>query len=82
MMGCNASFQLLQNVLARGGFAITAEVTPPRGADVSRTLEAAAHLLGRVHAVNVTDGSRAMMGCAAWPFVDACWILALSRCCS
>lgn len=60
-MGCNASFPLLRDVLARGGFAITAEVTPPRGADVSRTLEAAAHLLGRVHAVNVTDGSRAMM---------------------
>jgi methylenetetrahydrofolate reductase (NADPH) len=61
MMGCKASFPLLEEVLARGGFAITAEVTPPRGADVSRTLAAAAHLLGRVHAVNVTDGSRAMM---------------------
>ena len=56
-----ASFSLLQDVLARGGFAITAEVTPPRGADVSRTLAAAAHLRDWVHAVNVTDGSRAMM---------------------
>ena len=61
MMGCKESLPMLEEVLARGGFAITAEVTPPRGADVSRTLAAAAHLLGRVHAVNVTDGSRAMM---------------------
>jgi methylenetetrahydrofolate reductase (NADPH) len=61
MKACKASFPLLEDVIARGQFAITAEVTPPRGADVSRTLDAAAHLLGRVHAVNVTDGSRAMM---------------------
>ncbi|MCX5951201.1 MAG: 5,10-methylenetetrahydrofolate reductase, partial [Cyanobacteria bacterium] len=54
-MACNASFPLLQDVLARGGFAITAEVTPPRGADLSHTLEAAGHLRGRVHAANVTD---------------------------
>jgi methylenetetrahydrofolate reductase (NADPH) len=52
---------VLQQVLARGHFAITAEVTPPRGADASRTLAAAATLRGRVHAVNVTDGSRAVM---------------------
>jgi methylenetetrahydrofolate reductase (NADPH) len=52
---------LLQKVLEAGEFALTAEVTPPRGADVSRTLEAAAALRGRVHAINVTDGSRAVM---------------------
>jgi methylenetetrahydrofolate reductase (NADPH) len=36
-------------------------VTPPRGADPRRTLEAAQALRGLVHGVNVTDGSRAVM---------------------
>ncbi len=52
---------LLQQALAQGCFAVTAEVTPPRGAEVRRTLQAAAGLRGLVHAVNVTDGSRAVM---------------------
>ena len=52
---------LLREALASGAFAVTAEVTPPRGADPSRTLAAAAALKGLVHAVNVTDGSRAVM---------------------
>jgi methylenetetrahydrofolate reductase (NADPH) len=52
---------LLQQALATGGFAITAEVTPPRGGDPARTLAAASALRGWVHAVNVTDGSRAVM---------------------
>ena len=51
----------LQRALAQKTFAITAEVTPPRGGDASRSLEAAAALRGLVHAVNVTDGSRAVM---------------------
>jgi methylenetetrahydrofolate reductase (NADPH) len=51
----------LQRALAQKTFAITAEVTPPRGGDASRSLEAAAALAGLVHAVNVTDGSRAVM---------------------
>jgi len=52
---------LLQRALERGDFAVTAEVTPPRGADARRTLAAASALRGLVHAVNVTDGSRAVM---------------------
>jgi methylenetetrahydrofolate reductase (NADPH) len=52
---------LLQEVLASGRPAITAEVTPPRGGDPGRTLEAARALRSWVHAVNVTDGSRAVM---------------------
>lgn len=52
---------LLQQALASGRPAITAEVTPPRGGDPRRTLEAARCLRGWVHAVNVTDGSRAVM---------------------
>jgi methylenetetrahydrofolate reductase (NADPH) len=51
----------LQEALASGRFAVTAEVTPPRGGDPARALEAAASLRGMVHAVNVTDGSRAVM---------------------
>jgi methylenetetrahydrofolate reductase (NADPH) len=51
----------LRETLARGRFAITAEVTPPRGADPSRTLEAAELLAPLVDAVNITDGSRAVM---------------------
>ena len=51
----------LQQALDVGSLAITAEVMPPRGADVSRTLEHARLLKGLVHAVNITDGSRAVM---------------------
>ena len=51
----------LQQALEVGSFAITAEVMPPRGADVSATLDHARALKGLVHAVNVTDGSRAVM---------------------
>ena len=51
----------LRQALAEGRFAITAEVTPPRGGHAGRTLEAASTLRGLVQAVNVTDGSRAVM---------------------
>ena len=52
---------LLQRALASGPPALTAEVMPPRGGDPSRSLAAAGSLRGWVHAVNVTDGSRAVM---------------------
>ncbi len=52
---------LLEEALASGRFVLTAEVTPPRGGDPARTLEAARALRGWVDAVNVTDGSRAVM---------------------
>ncbi len=42
-------------------FLITAEVTPPKGGNPQRMLEMAKTLKGRVHAVNVTDGSRAVL---------------------
>ena len=51
----------LQRSLAEGTPTITAEVMPPRGGDPSHTLTMATALRGRVHAVNVTDGSRAVM---------------------
>jgi methylenetetrahydrofolate reductase (NADPH) len=62
MMARVASWVLgLQQALAVGSLAITAEVMPPRGADASGTLAHARALRGLVHAVNVTDGSRAVM---------------------
>ncbi len=51
----------LQQALEQGVPVITAEITPPRGGDPSRALAAAEALRGRVHAFNVTDGSRAVM---------------------
>jgi methylenetetrahydrofolate reductase (NADPH) len=51
----------LREALATGRFVITAEVTPPRGADPVRTIAAAAALGPLVDAVNITDGSRAVM---------------------
>ena len=45
---------------------------PPRGADPSHMVAMAAHLQGRVHALNVTDGSRAVMRMSS---VAACKLL-------
>ncbi|NEO83276.1 MAG: methylenetetrahydrofolate reductase [Spirulina sp. SIO3F2] len=42
-------------------FLVTAEVMPPKGGDPSHMLEMAHKLKGRVHAVNITDGSRAVL---------------------
>lgn len=42
-------------------FLITAEVTPPKGGNPARMLAVARQLQERVHAVNITDGSRAVL---------------------
>jgi methylenetetrahydrofolate reductase (NADPH) len=42
-------------------FLITAEVAPPKGGNPAHMLEMARCLQGRVHAVNITDGSRAVL---------------------
>ncbi|MBW4663650.1 MAG: methylenetetrahydrofolate reductase [Chroococcus sp. CMT-3BRIN-NPC107] len=42
-------------------FLITAEVAPPKGGNPSHMLQIAQTLKGRVHAVNITDGSRAVL---------------------
>jgi len=44
-----------------GCFLVTAEVAPPKGADPTHMLTIAKLLQGRVHGVNITDGSRAVM---------------------
>jgi methylenetetrahydrofolate reductase (NADPH) len=44
-----------------GEFLITAEVCPPKGGNPAHMIEMAKTLKGRVHAVNITDGSRAVL---------------------
>ncbi|HEY9654306.1 MAG TPA: methylenetetrahydrofolate reductase [Crinalium sp.] len=45
----------------QGDFLITAEVMPPKGGNPAHMIEMARSLKGRVHAVNITDGSRAVL---------------------
>ena len=51
----------LQQTLENNSKVITAELMPPRGGDPIRSLKIAQLLKNKVHAVNVTDGSRAIM---------------------
>ena len=51
----------LRNAVANREFLITAEITPPKGGNPARMLGVAQQLKGRVHAVNITDGSRAVL---------------------
>ncbi|MCT7974206.1 methylenetetrahydrofolate reductase [Laspinema olomoucense] len=44
-----------------GEFLMTAEVMPPKGGNPAHMIKMANGLKGRVHAVNVTDGSRAVL---------------------
>ena len=50
-----------RTALAKGDFLITAEVAPPKGTNPAHMIEMAKQLKTRVHAVNITDGSRAVM---------------------
>ena len=52
---------VLQRSLESEGVTITAEIMPPRGADPSDAIAKARKLAKYVHALNVTDGSRAVM---------------------
>lgn len=51
----------LQESLERGEFAVTVEMAPPKGTDLSHLIECAKLYIGRVHAVNVTDFQSAVM---------------------
>jgi len=51
----------LQQVLAKGAFAVTGECGPPRGADPDVVNEKVEHLKGFVDAVNVTDNQTAIV---------------------
>jgi methylenetetrahydrofolate reductase (NADPH) len=54
-----AAMGRLETVLATGGFAVTAEITPPLSADPGELLKRANPLKGLADAVNVTDGANA-----------------------
>ena len=51
----------LREVLESGQFAITVEYNPPKGTDVSSIMDNAKALLGKVHGVNVTDNTAAIL---------------------
>lgn len=51
----------LQSQIESGSTTITAEIMPPRGANPTKAIKKAKELKNRVHAINVTDGSRAIM---------------------
>ncbi len=51
----------LRSAIREGAFVVTAEVMPPKGGNPAHMLEMAGHLQDWVHAVNVTDGSRAVL---------------------
>ncbi|MGF1540634.1 MAG: methylenetetrahydrofolate reductase [Pleurocapsa sp.] len=55
----------LQQAVIQQKFLVTAEVAPPKGGNPTRMLDVAAKLKNRVHAVNVTDGSRAVLRMSA-----------------
>jgi len=57
----------LKEVLDRGGFAVTVEYNPPKGTNLEKLLASAKSLLGRVHAVNVTDNTAAVMRAGSLP---------------
>ncbi len=57
----------LKQALDQGQFAITVEYNPPKGTNVSALLESAKGLVGRVHGVNVTDNTAAVMRAGSLP---------------
>jgi methylenetetrahydrofolate reductase (NADPH) len=50
-----------RRAIRAGEFLITAEVAPPKGGNPAHMMQMAACLKNRVHAVNITDGSRAVL---------------------
>jgi methylenetetrahydrofolate reductase (NADPH) len=56
----------LSERLASDGFAVTAEISPPRGASTDPIAKAAAPLRGWVDAVNVTDNQGSNVRMASW----------------
>lgn len=56
----------LRQVLEAGEFAVTAEIGPPRGADVAPVARKAAQLRGWVDAVNITDNQGASVRLSSW----------------
>jgi len=59
--------QRLTDILNRGTFAVTVEYNPPKGTNISSVLENAKQLVGRVHGVNVTDNTAAVVRAGSLP---------------
>lgn len=55
------TYNTFRTAVKSGEFLVTAEVAPPKGGDPRHMIEMAQTLKGRVHAVNITDGSRAVL---------------------
>jgi 5,10-methylenetetrahydrofolate reductase len=51
----------LREVLESGEFVTTVEYNPPKGTDVAHVMDNAKALLGKVHGVNVTDNTAAIL---------------------
>lgn len=62
----------LEKILEAGHFAFTGELGPPRGTSAEEVRKKAAHLKGKVDAVNITDNQTAVVRMASWA---ACIIL-------
>ncbi len=62
----------LEKILKAGHFAFTGELGPPRGTSAEEVRKKAAHLKGKVDAVNITDNQTAVVRMASWA---ACIIL-------
>jgi len=58
----STKFSKFRQAVARKEFLITAEISPPKGSNCQHMLDLARLLKGRVHAVNITDSSRAVLG--------------------
>ncbi|HNI19080.1 MAG TPA: methylenetetrahydrofolate reductase, partial [Nitrospira sp.] len=57
----------LKDVLAQGQFAVTVEYNPPKGTNITHVVESAKSLVGRVHGVNVTDNTAAIVRAGSLP---------------
>lgn len=57
----------LKDVLNEGQFAVTVEYNPPKGTNISGILDNAKQLVGRVHGVNVTDNTAAVVRAGSLP---------------
>ncbi|HKC95311.1 MAG TPA: methylenetetrahydrofolate reductase [Nitrospira sp.] len=57
----------LKEVLEQAEFAVTIEYNPPKGTNISGVLDNAKQLLGRVHGVNVTDNTAAVVRAGSLP---------------
>jgi len=65
MSALNLPLSSFQAAIQAGEFLVTAEVAPPKGGNPAHMLAMAELLKGQVHAVNITDGSRAVMRMAS-----------------